>query len=115
MNRERCVGDTIRRREGGRKKGKEMYDIDLHKDVTIYPNINLSFFIQFLPGRSVFNSSYAPNQTIRVINCERHIISSFILLDILLLASYLFGLYLFSRGETEYLSNLAEKVRSINN
>ena len=45
-----------------------------------------------------------------MVNCEHHVISSFILTDFLLLASYLFGLYLFSHGETEYLSNLADKV-----
>jgi len=45
-----------------------------------------------------------------VISCRQHLISSFILTDFLLLGSYLFGLYLFSHGETEYLSNLADKV-----
>ena len=44
------------------------------------------------------------------ITCSMHLISSFILTDLLLLASYLFGLVLFSRDETEYLSNLAERV-----
>lgn len=46
-----------------------------------------------------------------VISCDVGLISSYILPDVLLLASYLFGLYLFSHGETEYLSNLAAKVR----
>lgn len=41
-------------------------------------------------------------------------ISAFVLTDILLLSSYFFGLYLFSREETEYLSNLASKVRISN-
>lgn len=65
---------------------------------------------RFLPGNLTNTSNFSFGNDIRVITCEMHIISSFILLDILLLASYLFGLYLFSRGETEYLSNLAEKV-----
>ncbi len=46
----------------------------------------------------------------RVIMCQDHIISSYILPDLLLLASYFFGLYLFSKGETEYLSNLADRA-----
>ena len=69
--------------------------------------------MQFLPGNLTNTSSFSPGDNIRVITCDMHIISSFILLDILLLASYFFGLYLFSRGETEYLSNLAEKVRTV--
>ena len=82
-----------------------------YKYMNCVHNIVFNSLPQFLPGMSKFNTSYAPNESVRLINCERHIISSFILLDILLLASYIFGLYLFSRGETEYLSNLAEKVR----
>ena len=55
-----------------------------------------------------------PNATLfRVITCEDHVISAFLLTDILLLASYIFGLYLFSREETEYLSNLASKVGAV--
>jgi hypothetical protein len=46
----------------------------------------------------------------REITCSDHVISSFVFFDLLLLFTYWFGLYLFSRGETEYLSNLAEKV-----
>lgn len=47
---------------------------------------------------------------VRALTCEEHVISAFVLTDFLLIASYLFGLYLFSREETEYLSNLASKV-----
>jgi hypothetical protein len=47
---------------------------------------------------------------VRAITCEDHAISAFVLTDFLLLASYAFGVYLFSREETEYLSNLASKV-----
>ena len=54
------------------------------------------------------------NGEVRAITCEEHVISAFILTDCLLLASYLFGLYLFSREETEYLSNLASKVSPSN-
>ena len=45
-----------------------------------------------------------------LICCKKHIISAFAVPDFLLIASYLFGIYLFSRSETEYLSNLAAKV-----
>ncbi|KAL5500494.1 hypothetical protein EMCRGX_G012066 [Ephydatia muelleri] len=45
-----------------------------------------------------------------LICCKQHIISAFAVPDFLLIASYLFGIYLFSRAETEYLSNLAAKV-----
>ena len=63
---------------------------------------------QFSPGN--ITHEIVGNENVSVISCREHLISSFVLLDILLLASYLFGIYLFSRGETEYLSNLASKV-----
>eukprot|EP00731_Ephydatia_muelleri_P011568 Em0006g462a len=51
-----------------------------------------------------------------LICCKQHIVSAFAVPDFLLIASYLFGIYLFSRAETEYLSNLAAKVfiKSVN-
>ena len=60
------------------------------------------------------SNNFSRNHTgeIREIMCKDHVISSFVFFDILLLFTYWFGLYLFSRGETEYLSNLAEKVGS---
>ena len=66
--------------------------------------MNHALPFQFTPG--VFNNV----SNTSVVMCNRHIISNFVLPDLLLLASYLFGLYLFSKDETEYLSNLAEKV-----
>ena len=56
------------------------------------------------------SSLNAENSSQREITCSEHLISSFILSDLLLIITYLFGLYVFSRGETEYLSNLAGKV-----
>ena len=67
-------------------------------------------FPQFIPGNISNQSITGVVGNWSVVNCEHHVISSFILTDFLLLASYLFGLYLFSHGETEYLSNLADKV-----
>jgi len=62
----------------------------------------------------VRNSSRVPKScsgsVIREIQCENHVISAFILTDILLLCSYFFGIYLFSRDEAEYLSKLADQV-----
>ncbi|KAL5500390.1 hypothetical protein EMCRGX_G011943 [Ephydatia muelleri] len=40
--------------------------------------------------------------------CHNHIVTAFIVPDFLILTSYLFGIYLFSHAETEYLSKLAE-------
>lgn len=60
--------------------------------------------------RMTMNGSNGSNVSVQVITCEEHVISAFILTDMLLFASYFFGLYLFSREETEYLSNLASKV-----
>ena len=42
--------------------------------------------------------------------CQRHIFTAFIVPDILILMSYIFGVYLFSTAETEYISKLAEEV-----
>ena len=60
------------------------------------------------------NSSNLVNSCseVREIQCENHVISAFILTDILLLSSYFFGVYLFSRDEAEYLSKLADQVRA---
>lgn len=63
---------------------------------------------QPVPAR---RSTFEGVNNTRVIQCEEHVISAFVLTDILLLSSYCFGVYLFSREETEYLSNLASKVR----
>lgn len=47
----------------------------------------------------------------KIITCEEHVISSLILLDFVVLSTYLFGIYLFVRGETDYLFGLASHVR----
>ena len=46
----------------------------------------------------------------RAISCQEHIITLHVVTDLLIIGSYLFGIYLFSRRETEYLSNLADKT-----
>ena len=71
----------------------------------------LPLFPQLNPGRQeniTVNGSVVDFQ--RVVECKEHAISSFLPGDLLLIFTYWFGLYLFSRGETEYLSNLADKV-----
>eukprot|EP00731_Ephydatia_muelleri_P011633 Em0006g527a len=52
------------------------------------------------------------NETVDVdrVCCNRHIGTAFVVPDILILTSYLFGVYLFSSAETEHLSKLAEEV-----
>jgi len=50
------------------------------------------------------------NSTIVSILCSNNLVSSYIILDFLVLISYLYGLYLFSKSETEYLLRLAENV-----
>ena len=52
------------------------------------------------------------NVTLTVISCKEHIISSLIITDMILLVSYFFGVYLFSKGETEYLFRLAGQVHT---
>lgn len=42
--------------------------------------------------------------------CQRHIVTAFVVPDLLILISYVFGVYLFSSAETEHLSKLAEEV-----
>ena len=57
------------------------------------------------------NTTQAPlSPAFRDIHCEEHVISSFILLDIVVLVTYFYGVYLFARGETEYLFGLASHV-----
>lgn len=44
------------------------------------------------------------------ITCQEHLISLHVVRDLLLLASYLFGIYLFTRRESEYLYNLVDRT-----
>lgn len=46
----------------------------------------------------------------KIIRCEEHIISRLILTNILILATYFYGIYLFVKGETDYLFGLADHV-----
>ena len=45
------------------------------------------------------------------IECHEHIASSYIILDILLIFAYLYGVYIFRIKEPEHLSTFAETVR----
>jgi len=49
------------------------------------------------------------NQTIEVIRCNVSIVSIFVIPDLLLMATYFYGIYLFWSGQ-EYLQNLAGQV-----
>ena len=58
-----------------------------------------------------FNSTVATDGAIqRNITCHKHVVSSLLLLDLVVIAAYFFGVYLFTRGETEYLFGLASHV-----
>ena len=47
------------------------------------------------------------------VSCERHIFTSFLIPDILLLSSFIYGLYIFRWAQTEQLSTLTEAVSSM--
>ncbi len=49
------------------------------------------------------------NNTINI-QCHKHIASSYIILDFLLIAAYLYGVYIFRIKEPEHLSTFAETV-----
>ena len=44
------------------------------------------------------------------IECETHIASAYVIPDVIILSSYLFGLYIFRYVYPEYLVTLIEKV-----
>ena len=50
------------------------------------------------------------NVTMYQISCERHILTTFIIPDILLILAFAYGLYIFRWVQTEQLSTLAEAV-----
>lgn len=77
--------------------------------------------LQFVPGKVVLETTdivtysldSAGNSTSsssKVVRCEEHLLSSFILPDILILATYSFGIFVFVRGESDYLFGLASHV-----
>ncbi|XP_064402067.1 uncharacterized protein LOC135347884 [Halichondria panicea] len=73
------------------------------RDVFV-PEVNLG-------PASTINTTVEPTPTKHPpIRCSDNIISALILPDIVLLLAYFFGVYLFSKGETEYLSRLASHV-----
>ena len=55
------------------------------------------------------------NRTRREISCHAHLLSKFILDDVLIIIVYLYGIYLFSFGETEYMYKITAKVINIIN
>ena len=44
------------------------------------------------------------------VECERHILTTFIIPDILLISAFVYGLYIFRWVQTEQLSTLTEAV-----
>lgn len=50
------------------------------------------------------------NETFYEVRCERHILTTFLIPDILLLSAFLYGLYIFRWAQTEQLSTLTEAV-----
>jgi len=57
-----------------------------------------------------FTSTVSTGSPQRNITCHKHVVSSLVLLDLVVIAAYFFGVYLFTRGETEYLFGLASHV-----
>ena len=57
-----------------------------------------------------FNSS---NETYYDVECERHILTTFIIPDILLISAFVYGLYIFRWVQTEQLSTLTEAVSAL--
>ena len=55
------------------------------------------------PSTIIYNTSYE-------IQCELHILTTFVIPDILLLLSFAYGLYIFRWKQTEQLSTLTETV-----
>ena len=51
------------------------------------------------------------NTVMYEIQCEGHVFSAFVIPDILLLLSFVYGLYIFRWIQTEQLSTLTETVR----
>ena len=45
------------------------------------------------------------------VSCERHILTSFLIPDLLLFSAFIYGLYIFRWGQTEQLTTLTEAVR----
>ena len=45
-----------------------------------------------------------------VVGCSEHVVTALVIPDLLLLAAYLFGVYLFRYGEPEHLQTLMETV-----
>ncbi len=75
-----------------------------HTHTQFVPEVNLG-------PASTINTTVEPTPTKHPpIRCSDNIISALILPDIVLLLAYFFGVYLFSKGETEYLSRLASHV-----
>ena len=64
-----------------------------------------------LPQIRITPSISADNETSYEVSCERHILTTFLLPDLLLLSAFLYGLYIFRWAQTEQLSTLTEAVR----
>ena len=65
----------------------------------------------FLQGKPDFQENVTVDDVPHIgIACQDHIITLHVVTDCLIIGSYLFGIYLFSTRETEYLSNLADKT-----
>lgn len=53
------------------------------------------------------------NASVMSIKCRGHITSSFVLLDLLLLLTYLYGMFIFRFQQPEDLSGLTQKVHAL--
>ena len=56
------------------------------------------------------NGTNRTNEIYYDVECERHILTTFIIPDILLISAFVYGLYIFRWVQTEQLSTLTEAV-----
>ena len=64
----------------------------------------------FLENASTTAPPVTLGPTMNTISCEQHAISSLVLPDLVVLATYLYGVYLFVQGGSDYLFSLASHV-----
>ena len=59
------------------------------------------------------NGTNRTNEIYYDVECERHILTTFIIPDILLISAFVYGLYIFRWVQTEQLSTLTEAVSAV--
>ena len=89
-----------------------------HLSLFLSPLLPLPVYLAPLLSLSLPQSPIKPqhnstsNESYYDITCSKHMITSFIIPQILLLCAFVYGLYIFRRAQTEHLSTLTEAVSS---